>query len=100
MVNTMVIKTLSASLIIALALTGQGCANAAAKLESKAGYRQAQVEAIRVQREADALAQQSLSAERVAMWQALTQMVKSNPDSASNLQSLPQWHRATAIAAP
>lgn len=67
MVNTMLIKTLTSSVIIALALTGQGCASAAAKLESKTGYRQAQVEAIRVQREADALAQQSLSAERVAM---------------------------------
>jgi hypothetical protein len=81
----MIIKTLSASTIIALALSGQGCASASAKLESKRDYRASQVQAIKVQREADVIAQQSLSAERVAMWNALSEAVKHNPESASNL---------------
>ena len=81
----MIIKTLTASTIIALALSGQGCASASAKLESKRDYRASQVQAIKVQREADVIAQQSLSAERVAMWRALSEAVKANPASASNL---------------
>ena len=76
---------LSIATIVAVTVSGTGCASASAKLESKAGYRKAQVDAIRVQREADVVAQQHLSAERVAMWQALSEAVKHNPESASNL---------------
>ena len=74
----MIIKTLTASTIIALALSGQGCASASAKLEGKRDYRQAQVQAIKVQREADVIAQQALSAERVAMWNALSKAASSD----------------------
>jgi hypothetical protein len=74
----MIIKTLTASTIIALALSGQGCASASAKLESKRDYRASQVQAIKVQREADVIAQQSLSAERVAMWNALSKAASSD----------------------
>ena len=81
----MTIKLLASSVIIALAISGQGCASGSEKLESRADYRQAQVEAIKVQREADVAAQQALSDERVAMWDALSEAVKANPDSASNL---------------
>ena len=81
----MLIKLLSIATVVAITVSGTGCASASAKLESKAGYRKAQVDAIRVQREADVVAQQSLSAERVAMWNALSEAVKHNPESASNL---------------
>ena len=81
----MIIKLLSIATIVAITVSGTGCASASAKLESKAGYRKAQVDAIRVQREADVVAQQALSAERVAMWNALSEAVKHNPESASNL---------------
>jgi Asp-tRNA(Asn)/Glu-tRNA(Gln) amidotransferase C subunit len=81
----MIIKLLSIATIVAVTVSGTGCASASAKLESKAGYRKAQVDAIRVQREADVVAQQALSAERVAMWNALSEAVKHNPESASNL---------------
>ena len=81
----MLIKLLSIATIVAVTVSGTGCASASAKLESKAGYRKAQVDAIRVQREADVIAQQALSAERVAMWNALSEAVKHNPESASNL---------------
>jgi len=81
----MLIKILSIATIVAVTVSGTGCASASAKLESKAGYRKAQVDAIRVQREADVIAQQALSAERVAMWNALSEAVKHNPESASNL---------------
>ena len=81
----MLIKLLTIATVVAITISGTGCASASAKLDSKRGYRQAQVEAIKVQREADVIAQQHLSAERVAMWNALSEAVKHNPESASNL---------------
>ena len=39
-------------------------------------YRQAQVKAIEVQKQADIMAAQAASAERVAMWNALSEAVK------------------------
>ena len=81
----MLIKLLSIATVVAITISGTGCASASAKLDSKRDYRQAQVQAIKVQREADVIAQQHLSAERVAMWNALREAVKHNPESASNL---------------
>ena len=81
----MILKLLSIATVVAITISGTGCASASAKLDSKRDYRQAQVQAIKVQREADVIAQQHLSAERVAMWNALSEAVKHNPESASNL---------------
>ena len=72
----MLIKLLTIATVVAITISGTGCASASAKLDSKRDYRQAQVDAIRVQREADVIAQQHLSAERVAMWNALSEAVK------------------------
>ena len=70
------------STILAL---GVGCASAQQKFESKANYRQAQIEAIKVQKQADTVAAQASSAERVAMWNALSEAVKANPEAASHM---------------
>ena len=71
----MILKLLSIATVVAITVSGTGCASASAKLDSKRDYRQAQVQAIKVQREADVIAQQHLSAERVAMWNALSEAV-------------------------
>jgi hypothetical protein len=62
-----------------------GCTSAGQKIVSKQGYRDAQVEAIRVQSDAGVYRQQALSAEKEAMWYALAEVVKANPDAASNV---------------
>ena len=73
-------------LVIALVITlGTGCASAETKLASKQDYRKQQVEAIKVQKQADTIAAQAAAAERVAMWQALEAAVKANPESASHM---------------
>ena len=54
-------------------------------MASKRDYRQAQVKAIEVQKQADIMAAQAASAERVAMWNALSEAVKANPESASHM---------------
>lgn len=72
--------------VIALVITlGAGCASAETKLASKQDYRKQQVAAIKVQKEADIVAAQAAAAERVAMWNALSEAVKANPESASHM---------------
>lgn len=66
-----------------IALTA--CASADQRIASKQDYRRAQIEAIKVQRQADADAAEAQSAERVAMWEALGEAVKANPDAASHM---------------
>ena len=66
--------------VVATALAiGAGCASAETKLANKADYRSKQVEAIQVQRKADIMAAQAASAERVAMWNALSALALSAP---------------------
>ena len=62
-----------------------GCASANQKIISKQGYRDAQVEAIKVQSDARVYRQQALSAEKEAMWYALAEVAKANPEAASNV---------------
>lgn len=69
----------------AMAVSTVACASAETKLASKKDYRQAQVRAIEVQRQADIVAAQAASAERVAMWNALSTAVQANPDTASHM---------------
>ena len=75
-------KLLALLMVITL---GTGCASAETKLASKQDYRKQQVEAIKVQKQADTIAAQAAAAERVAMWQALEAAVKANPESASHM---------------
>jgi len=76
-------KGLVAVITASVALTA--CASADQKIASKQDYRRAQIEAIKVQRQADAQAAEAQSAERVAMWEALGEAVKANPDAASHM---------------
>ena len=62
-----------------------GCASAQEKMASKQDYRRAQVEAIKVQSDAGVYKQQAVSAEKEAMWYALAEVVKANPQAASNV---------------
>lgn len=78
----MIIKTIVLATALAL---GAGCASAETKLASKADYRKQQVAVVKVQKEADIMAAQAAAAERVAMWNALSEAVKANPESASHL---------------
>lgn len=80
--SSMITKTIVVATALAL---GVGCASAETKLASKQSYRDAQVRAIKVQKEADILSAQAASAERVAMWNALSDAVKANPDTASHM---------------
>jgi hypothetical protein len=54
-------------------------------MASKQDYRRAQVEAISVQSNAKVSTQQVLSLEKQAMWNALAEVVKANPEAASNV---------------
>lgn len=62
-----------------------GCASAEQRMQSKENYRDAQVRAIEVQANAGVNRQQVRALERQAMWQALAEVVKANPDAASNV---------------
>ena len=62
-----------------------GCASAQEKMASKQDYRRAQVEAIKVQSDAGVYKQQAVCAEKQAMWNALAEVVKANPEAASNV---------------
>lgn len=77
------LKAFVAVLSACIALTA--CASADQRIASKQDYRRAQIEAIKVQRQADAQAAEAQSAERVAMWEALGEAVKANPDAASHM---------------
>ena len=73
-------------IIVGLALVSfLGCASAEQKMASKRDYRDAQVEAIRVQSESRVSRDQVNALEKQAMWNALAEVVKANPDAASNV---------------
>jgi len=61
-----------------------GCATAEQKMDSRRDYRDAQVEAIRVQAEQRTARETSEQLSEAAMWQSLAEAVKANPDSASH----------------
>lgn len=73
-------------IVLAVSLTTLfGCASAEQKLASKQDYRNAQVEAIRVQSDARVSRTQVQALEKQAMWNALAEVVKANPEAASNV---------------
>jgi hypothetical protein len=61
-----------------------GCASAEQRMESKRDYRDAQVEAIKVQAEQRTARETSEQLAEAAMWQSLAEAVKANPESASH----------------
>ena len=65
-------------------LLATGCASAEQKMESKRDYRDAQVEAIKVQAEQRTARETSEQLAEAAMWQSLAEAVKANPESASH----------------
>lgn len=74
------------TIIVGLALLSfLGCASAEQKMASKRDYRNAQVEAIRVQSDARISRDQVSALEKQAMWNALAEVVKANPEAASNV---------------
>ena len=73
-------------IVIAMALAVlTGCASAESRMQSRADYRDSQVEMVKAQKQAEIQAAQQASAEKVAMWQALSEAVKANPDAASHM---------------
>ena len=74
------------TIIVGLALVSfLGCASAEQKMASKRDYRDAQVEAIRVQSDSRVSRAQVNALEKQAMWNALAEVVKANPEAASNV---------------
>jgi hypothetical protein len=74
------------TILVGLALVSfLGCASAEQKMESKQDYRRAQVEAIKVQSDARISRDQVSALEKQAMWNALAEVVKANPEAASNV---------------
>ena len=69
---------------IVLASLITGCASTDQKMASKRDYRDAQVEAIKVQAEQRTARETSEQLAEAAMWQSLADAVKANPDSASH----------------
>lgn len=69
---------------IVLASLITGCASADQKMASKRDYRDAQVEAIKVQAEQRTARETADQLAEAAMWQSLADAVKANPDSASH----------------
>jgi hypothetical protein len=69
-------------IVVAGLLTG--CASAEQRMESKRDYRDAQVEAIKVQAEQQTARQTGEQLAEAAMWQSLAEAVKANPESASH----------------
>ena len=65
-------------------LLATGCASAEQKMESKRDYRDAQVEAIKVQAEQRTARETSEQLAEAAMWQSLAEAVKANPESSSH----------------
>lgn len=61
-----------------------GCASAEQKMASKVDYRDAQVEAIKVQAEQRTARETADQLAEAAMWQSLADAVRANPDSASH----------------
>ena len=74
------------TIIVGLALLSfLGCASAEQKMASKRDYRDAQVEAIRVQSDATVWRERASALEKQAMWDALAEVVRANPEAASNV---------------
>jgi hypothetical protein len=74
------------TIIVGLALVSfLGCASADQKIASKQGYRNAQVEAIKVQSEMRVNQAHAEALEKKAMWEALASVAKANPEAASNV---------------
>ena len=69
-------------IVVAGLLTG--CASAEQRMDSKRDYRDAQVEAIKVQAEQRTARETSEKLAEAAMWQSLAEAVKANPESASH----------------
>ena len=69
-------------IVVAGLLTG--CASAEQRMNSRRDYRDAQVEAIKVQAEQRTARETSEQLSEAAMWQSLAEAVKANPDSASH----------------
>ncbi len=73
------------TIIVGMALLSfLGCASADQKIASKQGYRNAQVEAIKVQAEQATARETAEQLSQAAMWQSLSEAVKANPESASH----------------
>lgn len=75
-------KTLVAALVTASLV---GCASVDQRMHDRKHYRQFQVEAIKAQSDARVTARQAEALEKQAMWNALAEVVKANPDAASNV---------------
>lgn len=74
------------TIIVGLALVSfLGCASAEQKFSSKADYRDAQVEAIKVQSDMRVSQAHAEAMEKKAMWEALAAVAVANPDAASNV---------------
>ena len=69
---------------IAVIVLATGCASAEQRVADKGGYRNAQVEAIRVQSEQRTARKTAEQLSQAAMWQSLSEAVKANPESASH----------------
>jgi len=73
------------TLLTTILATGVGCASADARMASRSDYRSAQVQAISVQKAADAQAAAAASAERTAMWEALATASKHDPNVGTHM---------------
>ena len=77
-----------------------GCATADQRMASKADYRDSQVEAIKVQAEAETARQTNHALAQQQMWQSMAEVVKSNPDSASHFAIVMAVAAARGAAEP
>ena len=62
-----------------------GCSTVESRMQNRESYRSAQIKLVQEQSKVAAMAAQSESAERVAMWNALAEAVKVAPESASHM---------------
>ena len=74
-------KIIALSLAVMLAT---GCATADQRMANRADYRDSQIEAIKVQSEAETARQTNHAIAQQQMWKSMAEVVKSNPDSASH----------------
>ena len=103
-----IIKRSKASLykpsgLIAISLAvmlATGCATADQRMASKADYRDSQIEAIKVQAEAETARQTNHALAQQQMWQSMAEVVKSNPDSASHFAIVMAVAAARGAAEP
>ena len=69
-------------------LLATGCASADQKMASKRNYRESQVAAIAVQETGRVDRAHAEALEQQAMWKALAEVVKANPEAASHVAPL------------